>query len=268
MARLPFTPSHSSLDKFENCPRAYQAQYVTKEVQWKDSAPSCLGTCLHKLAEWYIDMKVRDDCPVMDDIFHVQLSEGTFKAVLLETRVSIPPTYDELRKHWSNILDVLNKMPFVEGAYIDTEVKLCVNNDFVSAAYMSKDGFFRAIVDVLIKIGDQAILIDWKTGKDLKETKQLQRSAMTVLLCFPQVNKATVVYVSSRGHAPITRAYTRDNIMDLINEVKATAGRLVESYDANVWPPIKSGLCKMWCDVSQCKHNGRTKAQVDAGYRG
>ena len=268
MARLPFTPTHSSLDKFESCPRAYQATYITKEIQWKDSEASCLGQVIHKLAEWYIDWRTTNDCPVLEDITQPALTELTYKSVLAATRVSLPPSFDDARKHWSNILAVLERVPFVLNAAVASEVKLCVGNDLTAVDWTSKDGFFRAIVDVLILVGDKIILLDWKSSKEMRETKQLKRSAMVALLTFPKAAECTTVYVSSRGQPSITSTYTRADVLDIINEVKHTSGRLAESYELNLWTPIKSGLCKAWCDVHACKHNGRTKAQVDAGYRG
>lgn len=254
---MPFVATHSVLESFAGCPRKFQAQYVTKEISYKPSEAADLGKCVHKLAEWYAMYNAVGDCPVLEDILETVLSDSTYKAIISEVKPTFPPAYAALRAHWSNVLMVLEKLPWsTRGAKFFTEYKCAIHRDGNKCNYYDKDGAFRSIIDLLVISGPIAIVIDWKTGKELKPSLQLTRAAPVVFANFPEVQVVHTAFVSSRGHPSIKDGIARESMADIMAEIVESTAEINMAYATDTWPEIKTGLCKSWCAVKNCVNFG------------
>ena len=97
-----------------------------------------------------------------------------------------------------------------------------------------------------------------KTGKSAKyaDPDQLELMSLCVFKHFPEIKKvkAGLLFV-------IANAFPKAQF-DLTDEVrwdkwKYKHQRLQAAYDNDTWNPKPSGLCKAWCPVLSCSHNGR-----------
>jgi hypothetical protein len=130
--------------------------------------------------------------------------------------------------------------------------------DLTPCEFFDKDVWFRGIVDLLIIDGEKAFIVDYKTGKSARyaDTGQLQLMALSVFAHFPQVTrvKAGLVFVIADKFIPADfNVSDRDTLW--APWIKKYA-RLEKAHETNVWNPIPSGLCRKYCPVVECPHNG------------
>jgi len=56
----------------------------------------------------------------------------------------------------------------------------------------------------------------------------------------------------------ITDTYTRrSREQDITTKYLNKFSQMVIASDNDVWNPNPSGLCRAWCEVLECAHNGR-----------
>lgn len=103
--------------------------------------------------------------------------------------------------------------------------------------------------------GTDAGVFDWKTGKVKEDMLQLNMLTMGVFAHFPQVQRvrANLVFIQSNETPGFTAQRERFQVPDLIRDLKAYEA----SQAAGDYPATRNGLCRAWCDVLTCEHNGK-----------
>lgn len=102
--------------------------------------------------------------------------------------------------------------------------------------------------------------MDYKTGKSARyaDKGQLELMALAVWKHFPEIEvvKGGLLFVVSKDL--IRSRYTRtDDQRALTEKYVGKYKQMVIASDSNVWNANPSGLCRAWCDVLECPHNGR-----------
>ena len=225
-----FPQSHSSLNVFETCPRQYEAKYITKEVVFQQGAAAKWGDDSHLALEAYLKSSGREQLP--PDKAHYQ------------------PWGD-----W-----VLNRAA-QRGGHILVERKTAVKKDHTSTEYWDKTGYLRGKIDVTIlypHLG-QAEVFDWKTNDKIKnDVTQLKMYNAFALTDYPQVEVVKSGYIWLKHNQPSPpEITTRDALADVWATFDHKYSRLRDAYMRGVFPPRPNGLCKNYCDVLSCPHNGR-----------
>lgn len=146
--------SFSRIKAFETCPKQFYHVNVLKQFPFEETEAMRYGTEFHKAAEDFI----RDGTPV----------PGRFDFAL-------------------PALEALAAKP---GEKL-CEQKLGLTAELEPCGFFDKGVWFRGIVDLLIIDGDEATIVDYKTGKSARyaEKGQLELMALSVFRHFPQVQK-------------------------------------------------------------------------------
>ena len=219
--------SYSSLKKFENCPRQYAEVVVYRNFQDVfTSAKGDYGDRLHKYANEFVSgRRAQGDA---DDV------EFGFARPLFE---------------------VLSALPGTKYA----EYKMAVTADGKPTRWNDPGRWFQGIVDLLI-VSDHptAFLVDYKTG-DAKyaDTEQLELMALLTFAHFPHVKKVkgNLLFVLSEQMRPrVVLIGERERLWQKYRERDA---KRQAAFHAKNFPPRESGLCKKYCVVLSCEHNGR-----------
>ena len=215
--------SFSALKTFQSCPKKYYHLKVLKDVKEQPSEIMLYGIDAHKAAELYI-----------------------------ANNQELPGKYEFMRKQ-------LDKLKELDGEK-HCEFKFGLTKEMQPCDFFAKDVWLRGAIDLLVVNTEKGIarMIDYKFGKSKNaDMSQLQLMSLAVFKMFPEIKKvkAGLLFCAEDKMMPVQ--YEQDKApvmwMDWLPEV----ARLEASYENNVWNPNPSGLCKAWCPVVSCLHNGR-----------
>lgn len=224
MSRTPGPWSYSSLRLFEQCPRRYQAEKVTKEVPFSQNEAALYGEQLHKAAEEYI----RDGVP-------------------------IDPRFDFIQPY----LDKLNAIEGVKFCEMKLGVKR-VEGRLAPCDFFDSDVWFRGVADLVILDGDRAWVVDYKSGKSAKyaDTRQLALMAAALFLKYPEIKKikTSLLFVVSKEF--IKEDFEKEYGLSVFAELNGLLTARDAAYESDVWNPRPNNLCRKWCPVKSCAHCG------------
>lgn len=215
--------SYSSLSLFQQCPKKYYHLRIAKDIKDRPSPQMRYGLDMHKAAELY----VRDNVP-------------------------LPAGFAFMK-------DPLDKLKNMDGEKF-CEIRLGLNEDLEACKYSDKDVWWRGIADLLIINGDEARVVDYKTGKNAyPDTKQLEVLSLAVFKHYPQVKvvKAGLLFVIHVDFVKVN--FARENQQILWSKWIPETDRLANAYATNVWNPKINFTCSEWCPVVSCSHNGKSK---------
>jgi len=214
-----FTWSYSALKNFETCPKRHYHYDVAKDIK-DETFQQGEGHLAHKAFEEFV-------------------RKGK----------SLPLG---LVQH-QEMLEKLTKLPGETYA----EQKLALTSDFKPSGYFDKRVWFRTVVDFCNVQNNNAIVIDWKTGRPSADMTQLQLLSATIFHYLSNVKrvKAALLFVNHNG---AERAeFVRDDLPEIWNEILPRVKQLEKARRTEEYPPTPSGLCVKYCGVVSCPYHGR-----------
>jgi len=216
--------SFSRIKAFEQCPKKFYHLKIAKDYTEPETDAMRYGTELHLAAEEY----VRDGKPIPEKFMFVK-----------------------------DVLDALLKK---EGEKL-CEYEMGLTENLEPCGFKDENVWYRGIADLIIlnRAAKKAWVIDYKTGKNARyaDKGQLELMALAVFKHFPEVEtvKAGLLFVVSNNL--IKDVYTKENEWLMWKKWTEDYGRMEKAFEADVWNPHPSGLCKRHCPVTECVHNGR-----------
>mgnify|MGYP000285860893 CR=1 FL=1 len=213
-----FTWSFSSLKEYINCPKKYQEVRILKNYKFIDTPQTIYGKEVHEALELY----VRDGKPLAKNYMR-------FKK-MVDALIAIPGT----------------KYP---------EYKMALTKKMEQCDFDDENRWVRGIADLVIVDGDQAYIIDYKTGSNkYPDPKQLRLMALMAFVCFPKVNSIKAGLLFCMKNSFVQESYTREDIHKSWKSFQTPLDRLTNSYTFNTWTPNPTPLCG-WCPVETCSHH-------------
>jgi hypothetical protein len=215
--------SFSALNNYESCPKKYWELSINKKFKEVEGEAILYGKRVHKAFE----LLVRDG-------------------------KALPNEFSHMQKYVQPFIDV--------DATKLTEQQLCITKDFVPTDWKDwTGGWCRAIIDLALMWDDQALLIDYKTGK-MKDDgfTQLKMAAAIFMIHFPKINKVSVAYLwtEHNGHKT-TAVFERAELTAVWNELLPRVNEFQRAFRESDYPPRPSGLCRKWCIIDSCPHHGQ-----------
>lgn len=219
---VPWT--YSKVKGFATCPKQFYARYIEKSLPFVETEATKYGNEVHDAFEHYF----KSNQPLPAKLQHYQ------------------PTMDALQRK--------------SGEKI-AEYAFGLTEELEPCNFFAKDVWVRGKIDLTIVDGDTARVVDYKTSKSSRyaDLDQLELMSMAVFKHFPDVKhvKAALIFVVAKDM--VTAEYSAEDEQALwlkwIKRVRA----MEDAYEVGVWNPNPSGLCKAWCDVMDCPHNGKNK---------
>lgn len=201
--------SYSSIKMFENCPLRYYEQRVKKSVLDPGGEASIYGTRIHEA----IEARLKDNTELPQDIEHYEpLVAATLNAVGNGTLVA--------------------------------EQELTLTKDLTPTGWWEPDAWLRSKLDVLIrKDGDQAVVMDWKTGKRRVDFFQLSLFAAQVFTHYPEINRVKTTLVWLKPMEMDSETYKREDAPAIWQDVLGRITRIEKALEYDNWPAKPSGLC-------------------------
>jgi|TARA_R100000951_G_scaffold29452_1_gene25478 RecB family exonuclease len=217
--------SFSKLKAFETCPKQFYHVKILKQYPQEETEAMRYGTDVHLACEEHI----RDGKPIPNKYSYVQ------------------PSLDALKR--------------IKGDKL-CEYELGLTEDLEPCGFKAEDVWFRGIADLIIlnKEDNVAWVVDYKTGKSARyaDKGQLELMALAVFKHFPEIEvvKGGLLFVVCKQL--ITDTYTRlAREQEITDKYVNKFQQMVIASDNDVWNAKPSGLCRAWCDVLECAHNGR-----------
>ncbi len=213
----PLAHSYSSLKQFDNCPKQYYMQRISREVKQLPGEASMYGERIHEQFENRLQK-------------HTQLPEESAQ-------------YERLCKAWED-------MP----GELFGEQELTLNKNLQPTGWWDDDAWLRAKLDTLVLNGELAVVGDWKTGKHRPDFSQLALFALQTFKHYPDVNKVQAAFVWLKTEQIDTRTYTRADEPELWEALLGRIARIEHALEQNNWPVRPSGLCP-WCPAKHlCRY--------------
>lgn len=212
--------SHSALDAYNTCPKRYYHVSIKRDFKEDFGAEADYGSKAHKFFEDYL---IRGKALPLD-LFHHK-----------------------------RFLDQLKNAPGEQFG----EQKLGLTADFAPTGFFDSDIWGRAIIDYLKVKGNTAVIVDHKFTKKIKDdTQQLLIFILFTAAYFPEVKKFHAMFYWAKQKKFTAVQHTREDLPALWNGIIPRIRNLEKAQANCEFPPKESGLCKKYCPVTSCPHNG------------
>ena len=237
--------SYSSISAYETCPKQYYHLRILKDVKQEESKEMAWGNAVHKA---------------------------------LENNIKYQRPLPETMSMYQWGLDVVAKRQADTALYAELDV--AVNAAYRPVDFWDSHGYVRGKIDVLAmdEAQTKAMNGDWKTGKTKPNSQQLTLSTLLCFHSYPALEKVRTVFFWLPETDPRKRTTQKlfirrdsDVLQTTDDKGKQTMLTFEEAWEPFVntidqmkwslqhdtWPAKPSGLCKAWCPVLSCPHNGR-----------
>lgn len=208
--------SYSAIKLYENCPLRYYRQRIVKDVVDEGGEASKHGERIHT----FLENRLKADALLPQEIAH----------------------YEPLCAMVERI---------AKNGELEIEKELVLTENLTPTGWWDSDAWLRSKLDVLVIDGNDAIVMDWKTGKRKADFFQMQMFAAQVFKHYPEVQRVKTILVWLKTLEQDTETYNRININEVWAEIMKRIQRIHSSLEHDNWPAKPSGLCR-YCP---CRHN-------------
>ena len=200
--------SYSSIKLFENCPLRYYRQRIIKDVIDEGGEASKYGERIHALLE------------------------ARLKGANIDKDVA---QYEPLCQSVETL---------AKRGSLHIEQELVLTENLTPTGWWDSDAWLRSKLDVLVIVGDDAVVMDWKTGKRNADQFQMQMFAAQVFKHFPDVQRVKTSLVWLKTMEMDTNQYDRTDANNIWAEVMKRIQRIHDAYEHGNWVARPSGLCR------------------------
>ena len=215
--------SFSRIKAFEQCPKQFYHEKVLKQYPFIQTEAMIYGNQFHKACEDYI-------------------GKG-----------------EPLPERFMYIKDALDKLNQRKGVKI-CEQRLGVTANLEPCSFGARNVWFRGIVDLAILDEDSGIgwIIDYKTGKSARyaDKGQLELMALAIFAHYPKITSIRAGLLFVVANKLVKETYEVADRANLWEKWASNYATMEKAFEADVWNPRPSGLCKRHCPVTECAHNG------------
>lgn len=224
---IPLPWSHTALEDFVSCPKAYYEKRVAKSIPWAGGKEADWGNIVHKA-------------------FEDRLSIRGFELPL------------ELQIHEDYLQGLLNK-----DGVLFAEQEIALNKKALPCSKWDREVWYRGKIDVTIVDNDATpaicTMIDFKTGKKKEKWSQLAEYAIWAFAMYPKVMLCDVRFYWTVQGEESRKVWGRDEVPALWDMIIPDLKQYLQAAKTDTWQARQSGLCKAHCAVTSCIHNGSYK---------
>lgn len=217
--KRPLAFSYSKIKNFRICPKRSYHMDIAKDYKEELSETLAWGNSLHAAFAKY-------------------LMSGAALPVSMEQYVPL--------------LDRTAKIP---GKML-VEQKFAIRKDFSGCGYFDKDVWFRSVGDVVVLNGSRAAVLDWKTGKVLEDSQQLGITAAHIFGIYPEVQEVDALFIWLKDEEQTKEKFRREDMPKLWNSLHSDLSAMQNAHDKQEYPAKPGFLCRKYCAVTACVHNG------------
>jgi RecB family exonuclease len=255
-ARLPRV-SPSRLEAWDRCPAAYRFEYVLQLPQpVGDQRPRLLGSVAHALLEEYVQEAIRTGTrPPVGRV-------DTIAAAVVE-RSRVPQASAELTRDAAALVTRwLAQWVAPVDHVVAVEHALAMDASGSRVEWDSPDAFLRGRLDLVTVAGQQASVLDWKSGWVSEDDEGLRLAwapglyAALLWAWAPRLEAISVEYHYLRTGRVARVGLTRAEAAETLGWARALAARIAAALaapdDPGAFPPRPSTACGTCPWVNRC----------------
>ena len=215
------TYSYSQINTYNTCPRKFQAQYLTKEIEFKQNDAAMWGSEVHNA---------------------------------LENRLKKKEPLSPRFAMYEPLALAIERSP---GKH-EAEKEIAYDEDFNLVGWWDKSAFIRGKLDVFTDLGDKAIITDWKTAeKGAKNAKyqvgEMEMFSWLTLHLNEEIEqiKTVLVWTATKDKPTIWNFSRRHDFNKLEDKCLGWMDKIEDSISQDIFP-MKSGPLCAWCDLKTC----------------
>jgi len=180
------------------------------------------------------------------------MRHGTIQHEHIERRVlckePLPKELDWLEPSISSLEKI--------NGQIHVEVAVGLTEGLTPTEFYSEDVWVRGRFDLVVKLDNKSIILDWKTGKRKRNSDQLMLFAGFEFAYRPEIEEVRTGYAWLKDRKIDSETFSRKSVPMIWGHFLPKVERMRESYEKDYWPSTPSGLCG-WCPATkaQCKNS-------------
>lgn len=136
------------------------------------------------------------------------------------------------------------------------EQKLAINRNFEPTGYFDNDVWFRAILDYMKIYGQNAVVVDHKTGKMKDNFDQIELASAALLAHDPNIQHITALFYWTKDKIITKTKIHRSDLSEIWSKFLPRVEQLENAYETTNFPAKPNPLCKKYCGVKSCPHYG------------
>jgi RecB family exonuclease len=201
--------SYSSIKLYENCPLRYFRQRIAKDIVDEGGEASKYGERIHA----FLEARLKEDTLLPQDVAHYEPLCASVERIASKGELHI-------------------------------EKELVLTENLTPTGWWDADAWLRSKLDVLVIQGQDAVVMDWKTGKRNPDFFQMQMFAVQVFKHYPEVVRVKTSLVWLKDMSMDTEQYNRLQANELWAGIMKRIQRIHSSAEHDNWPAKPSGLCR------------------------
>lgn len=209
--------SFSRINSFENCPRKYWHENVGKTIPFEETEEMASGKEWHKGAELFIKRGAK--LPL-----HM--------------------------RHWESTLQKFKDAPGEKMV----EQQIALNAKWEPVEWYAKDAWLRVKSDLTILNGDQAVQIDYKTGKPKDDYTQLRLNSAVTFHLAPELKTIKHGFLWTKTKTLTFETMNLTDVPVFWADMLPRVQRYQQAHDQQNFPPKPGFLCRGYCKVKTCQY--------------
>lgn len=229
VAPPPYNTTYSKIKNYETCPSRHWHMDLAKDVKEELSPEMLRGNSLH----------------------------GAM-ASRVRSGVKLPVEFRYMEPWAEKLSRVTDPLQIIQ-----VELRLGIGRDLEPKLMMEKGAYIRGVLDYLKLVPSRtpgafiAHLVDYKTGKPKEDFIQLAINALMVFTHYPDVIKLRADFLWTEYNDTSHETFDRDEMQDVWNELLPRVQAHENACATKNFPVKPGGLCKEYCLVRSCEHNGK-----------
>ncbi len=135
------------------------------------------------------------------------------------------------------------------GGKLEAEREITFDRGLKPVSWFAKDAWGRCKIDVLVRKGDTAVIVDWKSGKQKDDVEQVKLNAAFLAKLDPSINRFIGKYVWLKNDCVSGVEISRDEALEVWDRTMITLDEMEECWRTEEFRNRPSGLCG-WCPAA------------------
>lgn len=230
LAPPPFNTTYSKIKNFEVCPKRSYHLDIAKDVKEQETPELARGNELHGA----MASRIRAD-------------------------VNLPMTLRYMEPWAVKLAAITHPLQIIM-----VEQSLGIGRNLEATTMMEKKALLRMKVDYTKIIPSARVagtflghVVDYKTGKPKDDFTQLAMYALAIFVHYKDITDLRVDFLWTEYNDTSHEKFSRSDMPKIWEDLLPRVETIENAVKAKNFPAKPGGLCKDYCPIRSCEHNGK-----------